>query len=97
MGDINADILNPLAHPGKSLLNSLALAGTRPTTTSPTRVTQTSATCIDVIAVNEDIQLVKSEVNITAASDHYQVTAIIRFSHAAVSYTHLTLPTKRIV
>jgi len=39
MGDTNSDILHPSVQPGKALLNSLALAGTRPTLTPPTRVT----------------------------------------------------------
>jgi len=30
MGDTNADILRPTVYPGKDMLNSFALAGTRP-------------------------------------------------------------------
>ena len=81
MSDTNSDILHPLVHPGKALIDSLALAGTRLTSTSPTRVTHTTATCTDIIAVNEDIQVSSSKVIITAASDHYPVTTVIMFSH----------------
>ena len=61
MGDLNADIIHPLVQPAKALLDSLALAGTRFTTSEPTRVTRTTATCIDIIAVNEDIIVNRSE------------------------------------
>ena len=79
MGDLNADIIHPLVQPAKALLDSLALAGTRFTTSEPTRVTRTTATCIDIIAVNEDIIVNRSEVLVTACSDHYPVTSIITF------------------
>jgi len=71
-----------MAQPGKALLNLLALASTRLTSTSPIRVTQTTATCIDIIAVNEDIKVNNTKVIITAASNHYPVTTVITFSHS---------------
>ena len=78
MGDTNLDILRPMAQPGKALLNLLALAGTRPTFTLPTRITHTTATWIDIIAVNEDIEV---NIVVTADSDYYPVTTVITFSH----------------
>jgi len=70
-----------MAQLGKALLNLLALAGTRPTFTLPTRITWTTATCIDIIAVNEDIEVNSANIIVTAASDHYPVITVITFSH----------------
>ena len=78
-GDLNADILHLLTQLAKVLLDSLALAGTRPTS-APTRVTQTTALCIDIIAVNEDFEINRLEVIVTASSDHYPVNTAITFS-----------------
>ena len=78
MGDINADILRPTVYPGKEMLNSFALAGTRPPSLiTPTRITSKSTTCIDIIAVNEDIQVKSYSVIPSATSDHFPVTAVI--------------------
>jgi len=72
MGDINADICRPTSYPGN---NTTSLAGTRPVCTAPTRVTQTTATCIDIIAVNEDFAVTQPNVIHRAISYHYLVTA----------------------
>ena len=77
MGDINADILRPMSYAGNLILNTMALAGTRPVSTAPTRVTQTTAMCIDIIAVNEDLVVTQSNVIHRATSDHYPVTASV--------------------
>ena len=78
MGDItNADIIRPV-YPAKEMLNSFALAGTRPPSSiTPTRITSQSATCIDIIAVNEDIQVKSYTVIPSATSDHFPVIAVI--------------------
>jgi len=76
MGDTNADIFYPTAYPGKELLNSLALAGTRPPfLMTPTSITCKSATCI--IAINDDIAVKSYTVIPLATSDYYPVTALI--------------------
>jgi len=73
------DILHPVAQPAEAFLDTLVLAGTRFTTSELTRVTHTTATCINIIAVNEDIKVNRSEVLITASSVHYPVTTVITF------------------
>jgi len=75
--DINADILRPTSYPANLFFNTMALAGTRPVSSAPTRVTHTTATCIDIIAVNEDLAVMQSNVIHRATSDHYPVTASI--------------------
>jgi len=55
MGDINVDIRRPTSYPANLIFNTMALGGNRPVCTAPTRVTQTINTCIDIIAVNEDL------------------------------------------
>jgi len=75
MGDINADICRPTSYPGNLIFKTMALAGTRPVCTAPTRVTQTTATYIDIIAVNEDLAVTQSNVIHRAISNHYPVTA----------------------
>jgi len=77
MGDINADILRSHSYPTTAILNTLALAGTRLVSDIPTRVTSKSATCIDIIAVNEDIVVKAYQVIPRATSDHFPVTSLI--------------------
>lgn len=77
MGDLNANILNPTVSPAKELLNSLASANTKITSFEPTRITATTATCLDLIAIDEHLQCLSYEVVNIALSDHLPVTARI--------------------
>jgi endonuclease/exonuclease/phosphatase family metal-dependent hydrolase len=78
MGDLNANLLNPTSYPGKELTNSLKLAGAKVKEVMPTRIGKSSATCLDIIAISEDIQCDSYEVESIAASDHFPVSASIR-------------------
>jgi len=49
LGDLNADLMATNINPGAALLNSLKLAGTSIPHLTPTRITATSATCLDLI------------------------------------------------
>ena len=78
LGDLNADLCKPTAYPAKSLLESLSAAGMEcPGEAEPTRITATSSTCIDLIAVDSSIAVLSYQVLHCAASDHCPVTAII--------------------
>ena len=80
LGDLNSDLLKPDRYPGKALLDSLELAGTLVASGNytPTRVTSTSATCLDIIAVDRNIACSHYEVLNIASSDHFPVIATIR-------------------
>ena len=81
MGDLNADLGKPRIIPGKSLRDTLALAGTKVQSTVPTRITAESATCIDVIALDKELVCEDYSVGNLAASDHLPVTAQIKVDH----------------
>ena len=55
MGDLNADLIKPNEYPGSALLKSLALAKTTIQDIKPTRVTDSCATCLDIIAMSTDL------------------------------------------
>ena len=48
-------------------------------------------------AIQEEVLALKKERNALILAHNYQIDAIQRVADYAVSYTHLTLPTKRIV
>ena len=77
MGDINADLFKPLVYPGKALLEVLSLAGTSVKEVFPTRITATSKSCIDIIALPHHLDCSLYEVGSSAASDHFPVQAKI--------------------
>jgi len=78
LGDLNCDLLKPAIYPAKTLLASLALAGTTVPKILATRVTEQSATSIDIIAIDESIQCLDYYVSDNAASDHAPVVASIK-------------------
>jgi len=80
LGDLNCDLRKPALSPVKSLLASLALAGTIVPETLATRVTELSATSIDIIAIDKNIPCLDYYVSDNSASDHSPVVAIIKGS-----------------
>jgi len=78
LGDMNADLMKPDMGTTKSLLNTCALAKVIITKIEPTRVTKNSATCIDLIGIDEEIECIEYQVDELAASDHFPVTAMIK-------------------
>jgi retron-type reverse transcriptase len=80
MGDLNSDLMKPNDNPGKALIRSLSLAGTRIISTEPTRITSTSATCLDIIAIDDSINCTEYIIGDILASDHLPVAARIEAS-----------------
>ena len=78
LGDLNADLSKPSMQPGKDLLASLELAGTRVEKTTPTRIQGRASTCLDIIAIDEDIECIDYLVKDLSASDHFPVSATIK-------------------
>ena len=84
MGDLNADLLKPNEYPGNALMKSLALAKTAVTDISPTRITEISSTCLDIIATSTDLNCTSYSVGTLAASDHFPVEATIDIAKNAI-------------
>lgn len=78
MGDINADLIQRNKNPAKSLRNLLSLAGTKVNNIAPTRITPTSATCIDIIAIDKSLHCLEYKVGSLLVSDHLPVMAAIK-------------------
>ena len=79
LADLNAD-LHGLAWPSRLLRKALALGGMKVPSITPTRVCATSSTCLDIIALPDDIQCAEYSVVPIAASDHYLVEASLIMS-----------------
>jgi len=77
LGDLNANLLLPNDSPGKDLLLSIALANTRIHDIAPTRISKTSASCLDIIAIPDTFNCTRYIVGDLAASDHRPVEAMI--------------------
>ena len=79
LGDLNCDLLKPDTYPGKDLLDSMALAGLQVymVELAPTRITSTSATCLDLIMIDKNLECTKYLTLNNAASDHFPVSASI--------------------
>lgn len=79
MGDINCDMMKPNYNVAKTLNNLLQSFDLKLNdgTCKPTRITSTSSTCLDIIAV--DSSLIISEYNVLdlASSDHLPVNACL--------------------
>ena len=90
MGDINADLLKPNIQPGKALSSSLELADTALSNIQPTRIQGSSATCLDIIAIDKHLEVTEYTVLNTSASDHYPVAASLK-----LQLTSVTQPTLR--
>jgi hypothetical protein len=78
MGDLNADLLKPKLHLGKILINSVKLTGIKIPNTIPTRISKNCATCLDKIAIDEEVECLSYTVKHLAASNHLPVTASVR-------------------
>ena len=81
LGDLNSDLLKSNQYPGTALMNSLELAGTLVASDElqPTRITSTTATCLDIIAIDKDIFCSNYKCLDMAASDHFPVSASLNF------------------
>lgn len=76
-GDLNANLLNRELHTTKELLKSLALANTSVSDTFITRVGNENGTCLDIIAISENLECKCYKIKDMAASDHFPVVAEI--------------------
>ena len=77
MGDLNADLLKKDLNQTKELLNLIKIAGTVNRSTEATRITTVSSTCLDLIAIDKNLNCIEYYVEKNAASDHFPVTALI--------------------
>jgi Reverse transcriptase (RNA-dependent DNA polymerase) len=90
LGDLNADLLKPNSYPGKTLRVSLKMADTKVAKVSPTRISSSCASCLDIVATPTSLNCTSYETGLLAASDHLPVIASIAIAD------HLTLePVKK--
>jgi retron-type reverse transcriptase len=75
MGDINIDLLKPKTSSARRICKLLALAGLKTHALSPTRISKTSSTCLDIIATPREIECTTYSTLALAASDHLPVVA----------------------
>lgn len=79
MGDINADMLKPTKHPAKALRQTMAIIDGRIEEIAATRISKSTATCLDVIVIPKEIDCLDYKVEAKATSDHFPVTATINY------------------
>ena len=77
MGDLNADVLQQEGRLTQHLLSAFDLADLVTPASSPTRICNTTATCLDIIAVSSELEIVEYKVGSIAASDHLPVESMI--------------------
>jgi len=63
-------------------MHSLNLAGVQTISKEATRVTNHSATCLDLIAIDRNLTWESYRVSDITASDHFPVSVSIKISHA---------------
>ena len=68
LGDLNADLLKPCVYPGKALLQALELAGCQVEDIAPTWICSTATTCLDIIAIPEEIECTTYKTGTLAAA-----------------------------
>ena len=69
--------MKPNEYPGNALLKSLSLARTTVQDIKPTRVTDSCATCLDIIAMSTELNITSYNTGSLAASDHFAVEASV--------------------
>jgi len=79
MGDLNADLLRPRLTVGKALKALLTTACVKVNTIAPTRIMSSTASCLDIIAIDKSILYLHYEVGVLSVSDHLPVIASINF------------------
>jgi potassium voltage-gated channel Eag-related subfamily H protein 8 len=78
MGDFNIDLLKINSHnPTKEFLDNMTTYGFVPLISKPTRITDHSATLIDNIISNSNIDVIESGILVTDVADHFGVFHII--------------------
>ena len=81
LGDLNADLLQPTVNPGKTLLEVLQNCSLYlPINISATRITLQTASCLDIIAVNDLLHSEKYETVPNAASDHMPIMTQLKIA-----------------
>ena len=84
MGDINANLLKSNEYPGNALQKSLLLARTTIPDIKPTRVNESCATCLDIIAMSTDLICTSYNIGSLAASDHFPVEATVALGRHSI-------------
>ena len=83
VGDFNVDILKySLATNITKYVNSLNSVGCKLFIDKATRVTKTSATCIDHVYSNQPADNIESSILLTDASDHFSTITELRGFHS---------------
>ena len=101
MDDLNADLLQPNAEPGKSLKFILKLADSSVKVIFPSRITLSSQTCLDIIAIPNQLICSVYRVVLLSLSDHFPIEVLIvtavtvapspirKRSYATINYDHM--------
>ena len=77
LGDINANLLDHNLTCTRSLLQSLSIIDADVLNPEPTRVTSTTRSCLDIIAIPRDLKFFDYSTLSLAVSDHFPVTTSI--------------------
>ncbi len=77
LGDLNANLMDTFSYPGSELLNSLSTSNISVPDIFPTRITDRTATCLDIIAIDNSFDCADYHLESTAASDHSPIVAKI--------------------
>lgn len=85
LGDLNADLLRPRLNNTRLLKKALALGRLKVPSILPTRVCSSTSTCLDIIAIPDEIPCSEYRVVPIAASDHFLVEASLNLSPATIS------------
>lgn len=80
MGDFNANLLEPTSAIASNFYSIMGLVNVEIQNIFPTRITDSSSTCLDVIALPEDTECISYFADPNGASDHIPITAILRYS-----------------
>ena len=81
LGDLNCNLLQEYALTTKKLLNVIEFGQLNITGKAPTRITENSSTCLDIIAVDRKYQCISYNVGDLAISDHLPVESEIELSY----------------
>lgn len=77
LGDLNCDLLQPNASSTAKLCMSLDLAEVHVPVILPTRICDTRSSCLDIIAINNELHCLSYYTRSDSSSDHLPVTAVL--------------------
>src|SRR2546425_6103433 len=77
LGDLNADLMKLKEHNTQRLIHILELAELSIDKIFPTRITISSQTCLDIIAIPDNVKCVEYEAIENSSSDHFPIVCRI--------------------